>query len=321
MRSTPSSPCPERSPATRWVLMVVAMLLPLLAAFSATAADRAVAGRQTLVYQGVERGYVVRLPRALPASAAPLPLVLVLHGGGGNAANAEAMTGFTNKAEQAGFIVVYPEGTGRLSQRFLTWNAVHCCGYAMHNKVDDVGFIRALLDRLVADLPVDTRRIYVTGLSNGGMMAHRLGIELSDRIAAIAPVIATVFGDEKKPAHPVAALMVNGLLDTSVPTAGGPPGGQGAAAWDGTPTQPALAQGSFWAAANGCQSPPSVAEQPPITRWRYRCTPGRAVEVVLVGDNGHAWPGGHAGRLRADKPYTAWNATDVIWSFFEAHAK
>ena len=303
--------------------MVAAMLLPLLAPFSAIAADRAAAGRQTLLYQGMERSYVVRLPKALPASAAPVPLVLVLHGGGGNATNAEAMTGFTSKAERAGFIVVYPEGTGRLDKRLLTWNAVHCCGYAMQNKVDDVGFIRALLDRLAADWPVDTRRIYVTGLSNGGMMAHRLGTELSDRIAAIAPVIATVFGDEKMPTHPVAALMVNGQLDTSVPPAGGPPGGMGAraGAWDGTPTQPTLAQGSFWAAANGCQTPPSVAEQPPIIRWRYRCAPGRAVEVVLVGDNGHAWPGGQAGRARADAPNAAWSATDVIWSFFEAHTK
>ena len=119
------------------------------------------------------------------------------------------------------------------------------------------------------------------------------------------------------------AVAVNGQLDTSVPPAGGPPGGMGAraGAWDGTPTQPTLAQGSFWAAANGCQTPPSVAEQPPIIRWRYRCAPGRAVEVVLVGDNGHAWPGGQAGRARADAPNAAWSATDVIWSFFEAHTK
>ena len=86
------------------------------------------------------------------------------------------MTGFTAKGQREGFIVVYPQGTGRRESLLLTWNAGHCCGYAMEQRVDDVGFIRVLLDTLLAQLPDRSARIYVTGMSNGGMMAHRLGI-------------------------------------------------------------------------------------------------------------------------------------------------
>ena len=152
-------------------------------------------------------------------------------------------------------------------------------------------------------------------------MTHRLGIELSERIAAIAPVVATLFGDEARPTHAVAALMINGRRDAAVPAAGGAPGGRFPGAWDGTPALPALAQGSFWAGANGCDLSPDASEQGQVTRGRYRCTPGRDVEVVLVGDNGHAWPGGKRGSQRGDAPSAALNATDTIWSFFKARSK
>jgi polyhydroxybutyrate depolymerase len=258
------------------------------------------------------------------AKGRPLPLVLVLHGGGGNAANAEAMTGFTAKAREEGFIVVYPEGTGRAGRRgqhLLTWNAGHCCGSAMTSGVDDVSFIRSLIEQLQRDLPVDPQRIYVTGLSNGGMMAHRLGIELSDRLAAIAPVVATLFGDETAPAQAVAALMINGALDAAVPLAGGAPGGRFTSAWDGTPALPAEAQGRFWAAANGCLPAPDTVTQGEVSRWSYRCPEGRAVERLVVSDNGHAWPGGQPGSRLGDTPSTALNATTAIWWFFAAHPR
>jgi polyhydroxybutyrate depolymerase len=256
---------------------------------------------------------------ALNPTGPRVPLMLVLHGGGGNADNAEQMTGFTAKARKEGFIVVYPEGTGRLKNKLLTWNDGHCCGYAMKQQVDDVGFVSALLDKLVQSYPVDTARIYATGMSNGGMMTHRLGIQLSDRLAAIAPVVATVFGDEKPPAHPVSALMINGLLDKNVPNAGGAPGGRGADAWDGSPTRPALEQAAFWAAANGCTNAPLKDDSAQLAAWRYQCPSGRAVELLLVKDNGHAWPGGEPGSRRGDKPSSSLNATDVIWEFFKTH--
>jgi polyhydroxybutyrate depolymerase len=293
----------------------------LLAAAPVVTTAQDAAARQTLTFAGVARSYVVRTPPGLARSGPRVPLVLVLHGGGGNAANAEQMTAFTAKALKEGFIVVYPEGTGRLREVLLTWNAGHCCGYAMKQRIDDVGFINALIDRLLQNYPLDSARIYATGMSNGGMMAHRLGIELSHRLAAIAPVVATVFGDEKPPSHPVSALMINGMLDKNVPYMGGVPGGRGVDAWDGSPTRPALDQATFWAKADGCAVGPRKDENSQRTVWRYRCESGQAVELILVKDNGHAWPGGQPGSRRGDQPSLSLHATDVIWEFFKAHRK
>ena len=305
-------------------LIVTALGLLASLGFAAYAAERdgSVTGpRQTLIHDGIAREYIVRAPRDLTQGHAQLPLVVVLHGGGGNAAVAESMTGFTRKAAEEGFIVVYPEGTSRFRDKLLTWNAGHCCGYAIHKRVDDVGFIDALIYKLIAAYPIDRKRIYATGMSNGGMMVHRLGIELSNRFAAIAPVVATLFGDEKTPAYPVSAIMLNGELDKSVPNQGGAPGGRFPDAWDGTPTRPALEQATFWAHANACTNTPDKRDEDAFIRWQYHCPAGRSVELYLVKDNGHAWPGGQSGSRRGDEPSTALNATDVIWTFFKSHAK
>jgi polyhydroxybutyrate depolymerase len=304
----------------------VAILFLLASATLATAAsargnNSASSDRQFIVHDGIERSYVVRLPPGHPRAGERLPLVLVLHGGGGNAAITEAMTGFTAKARAEGFIVVYPEGTGRRKTLLLTWNAKHCCGYAMEHAVDDVGFIRDLLDQLSTRYPIDPRRIYVTGMSNGAMMAHRLGIELSDRFAAVATVVGTLFGDEAAPAHPVSALMINGMLDQNVPPAGGPSGGRFSRAWDGTPTLPSIRQATFWASADHCGTGVESRDRNGVVHLKYPCPNGRSVESYLLADSGHAWPGGQRGSRRGDVPSTALDATDVIWDFFRAHVK
>jgi polyhydroxybutyrate depolymerase len=309
----------------RWAVCFATVLLLLLGvgggALAAAPGSIPPGGRQTLIHDGIARRYVVRTPSGLAQHDGRVPLVLVLHGGGGNAGNAERMTGFTTKAEKEGFIVVYPEGTGRFRKKHLTWNAGHCCGIAMERHADDVGFIGALIDKLLADYPVDPKRIYATGMSNGGMMTHQLGIALSDRLAAIAPVVATLFGDEIRPSHPVSALMINGLRDKSVPPEGGPPGGRFPSAWDGTPTKPALEQAAFWAKADGCRRDPDRIDDGQYLLTQYHCPAGRAVALYLIKDNGHAWPGGQRGSRLGDEPSTALNATDLIWTFFEAHPK
>jgi polyhydroxybutyrate depolymerase len=310
--------------AGRFFLVALALGWVSGCAIAASAANRhsAPSGqRQILLHDGIERRYTLHTPRDLSQGNGRVPLVLVLHGGGGNAANAERMTGFSDQSDKGGFIVAYPEGTGRFKDKLLTWNAGHCCGSAMQNHVDDVGFINALIDRLIKDYPVDPKRIYVTGMSNGGMMTHRLGIELSNRFAAIAPVAATLFGDEPRPHYPVSALMLNGMLDKSVPNQGGPPGGHFTGAWDGTPAQPAQAQAVFWADAAGCMKTPEQIDRGSFMLTRYRCPDGKAVEMILVKDNGHAWPGGKKGSRMGDSPSTALNGTDVIWTFFMAHTK
>lgn len=312
-----------RSALTRWRVFLRRLFAGL--AVAATPSVAAAAGdadhRQTLMHDGLVRSYLLRVPPATGRGPEKMPLVIVLHGGGGNAANAESMSGFTALAAREGFIVAYPDGSGRMRDRLLTWNAGHCCGYAMQNRIDDVGFIRMLLDRLIRDHPVDPQRIYVTGISNGGMMAHRLGIELAQRIAAIAPVVAAVFGDEKLPALPVSALMINGMLDRSVPYQGGPPGGRFSDAWDGTPVKPATAQAEFWGRINHCSGQPVREERGAVQHWRYRCPADQAVELYLLTDTGHTWPGGRSGWRGADDPGSTLDATAVIWEFFRTRRR
>ena len=303
-------------------LLLIASLLQIVGCGAQRAArvETDSAQQQTLRHGGRERTYVLRLPSGVPRESSGLPLVIVLHGGGGNARNAEAMTGFTAKAEAERFIVVYPEGTSRRAP-LLTWNAGHCCGYAMEQSVDDVGFIRALIDELSAKHRIDRKRVYVTGMSNGAMMAHRVGIELSDKVAAIAPVVGAVFGDEPRPRSPVSAIMINGMLDESVPYRGGPSGGRGRQAWDGTPTKPSLDQARVWAETNKCSSTLRTEDRGTYVVGRHECPSPIAVEIYSVKDNGHAWPGGRSGSRLGDTPSTSLDATDVIWAFFRAHPK
>lgn len=261
---------------------------------------------------------MLRLPDAWRPDQALLPLVVVLHGGGGNARITEAMTGLTKKGAEEGFAVVYPEGSGRRDDGALTWNAGHCCGWALEHHADDVGFIAALLDHLLATAPIDPQRLSITGMSNGAMLTHRLGIALADRIAAIAPVAGALFGDEPAPTQPVSALMINGLLDESVPFAGGPLGGRAPGASDGTPLQPVLEQGAFWAGVDGCTGAVQREDLGDHVLWRHPCPPGVAITQIVVNDSGHAWPGGRKGSPRGDIPSVAIDATAVIWGFFKA---
>jgi polyhydroxybutyrate depolymerase len=290
-----------------------------------TAADGARGGdaddRHSLRHDGRDRSYLVRVPPSSARRSTLVPLVIVLHGGGGNGGNAEMMTGFTAKAGAEGFIVVYPDGTARRRIPLLTWNAGHCCGYAMQERVDDTGFIRALIDDLATRYPIDADRVYVTGMSNGAMLAHRIGMALPDRVAAIAPVVGAVFGDEDVRRTRVSAIMINGMLDEAVPFRGGAPGGRFSGSWDGTPVRPALDQTKFWAAANGCGTDGPTVDRGAYLHTRHDCPSPLDVELYAVKDNGHAWPGGRSGSAGGDTPSAALSATDVIWTFFEAHPK
>jgi len=272
-------------------------------------------------YGGRQRTYLVHdFGRGRPA-----PMVIVLHGGGGNAANAVKMTGFDRVAARDGLVAVYPDGTaGRDGGRLLTWNAGHCCASAMDAKVDDVGFIGAVIDALVASGRADGGRVYVTGMSNGGMMAHRVGRELSARIAAIGPVVGAVFGDEPAPQGPMPAFVVVGAEDDIVPAAGGPLtlrlllGRRAAADRD---VAPAMAQATYWARSNGCDEPTRTETAVSRTVAWTRCGSGAPVIFQSVAGNGHAWPGGEPGRAGAAQPTKAFDATEAMWAFFRTQVR
>ncbi len=279
--------------------------------------------RHVLQHDGVERSYYLVTPQRIENQ--PLAAVIVLHGGGGNARSIMRATGFAEMALAERFIAVFPEGTGRLPN-VLTWNARHCCGYAMQKHVDDVGFIATLIDTLVREHGADPARVYVTGMSNGGLMAHQLGYRLPDRIAAIAPVAGGLFGDEtaleySTPGNTVSALIINGALDTSVPPAGGRSGGRFPAAWDGHTLAPAGRQATFWAQAAGCEPHPITVTSNDSVLTQFSCPPGVSVSAYLLTSHRHEWPGGARGSIPGQRPSAGTNATKLIWAFFKAHPK
>ena len=255
------------------------------------------------------------------------PLVIVLHGGGGNPENAVNMTQFDAVAAREGLIAVYPGGTGGMpGGKILTWNAGHCCAYGMRNRIDDVGFISALIERLVSAGRADPARVYVTGMSNGGMMSHRLGRELSDKIAGIAPVVGAVFGDEPPPAGPVPAFIVVGGVDRTVPAAGGSLGLRedvlrGGPAAEDHPVAPARAQADYWVKANGCGTSKTTETAAVQTTAWTGCRSGADVVFNVVASNGHAWPGGRPGRAGANEPSQAFNASEAMWAFFKTRPR
>ena len=196
------------------------------------------------------RTYVVHAPKGHDLKT-PLPVVLALHGATMNGPMMAWFSGLNQKADEAGFIAVYPNGTGKHSSFF--WNGGNCRGPAMQDKVDDVAFIDALLDDLARAYPVDARRVYATGMSNGAIMAYRLAAELSDRIAAIAPVAGTVATEIGQPKRPVSVLHFHGTRDEFVPFTGG----RGAKSIFGTNYRPVEDSIRAWVKANGCEETPT----------------------------------------------------------------
>ena len=124
----------------------------------------------TMKFDGLGRSYSVHLPPQA-AGGKPLPVVLNFHGAGSNGKQQEHYSKMDIAADRDGFIAVYPDGTGRMDSHF-TWNAGFCCAYAMIHRIDDGGFVIALIGDLAARTPIQQRRIYATGLSNGAMMSN-----------------------------------------------------------------------------------------------------------------------------------------------------
>src|SRR5436190_544231 len=132
---------------------------------------------------------------------------------------AAVFTGLNEKSDEAGFLAVYPNGNGN-GKLMLVWNSGGLRGKALNEKFDDVAFTTKILDDLATVASVDPKRIYATGISNGGMMCYRLASELSDRIAAIAPVAGTMAVPEPKLKRPVPVLHFHGTADKLVPYTG-----------------------------------------------------------------------------------------------------
>jgi polyhydroxybutyrate depolymerase len=277
----------------RSILVIAALAL---FAPSAVAAPGGTVSRGSVQDEGVTRTYRVFVPTRLQQ---PAPIVLVFHGGFGTGAGAARLTGFDAVAEKRGFIAVYPDGIGR------TWNAGLCCGAADRLDLDDAGFVSRLLDKLRRQYSIDKRRVFATGISNGGLFSYVLACRLSGRIAAAAPVAATLDSD-CSPSKPVSILHVHGLDDENIPFAGGS-GPRGAVSVDWPPARAGIDR---WRTLDGCPTTDTTRVNGSITTRSWSpCHRGTEVRLVTVAGVAHAWP---------REPY---DATAEIWRFFAAHPK
>jgi polyhydroxybutyrate depolymerase len=274
--------------------------------------------RQTVTVDGMEREYFLHIPVAADKTK-PAPVVLAFHGGGSNAQQMIAFCGMNEKADEAGFIVVYPNGAGRID-RARTWNAGNCCGYAQRQQIDDVKFVRLLLDDLRQSASVDEARVYATGMSNGAMLCYRLASEMSDRIAAIAPVAGPMGIETCNPSHAVPVCHFHGAEDQFAPFGGGR-GARSLSRTDFHSVEHSIRQ---WIRANNCQQEAKAEELAAtiedgthVTRTMY--AGGRnGAEVVLytIHGGGHTWPGRRPLLSYLGPSTRNLSANDVMWEFF-----
>lgn len=264
-----------------------------------------------------KRSYLVHVPKEHDRKK-PAPVVLALHGAGMNGSMMVWFSGLNKNSDKEGFVVVYPSGTG--AGQFLTWNAGGFKGKAAEGRPDDVGFIGRLLDDLGTVVQVDEKRVYACGMSNGGMMCYRLAAELSDRIAAIAPVAGTLAIDESKPKRPVPVIHFHGSKDNIVPYAM-PKGKSPFMKLKGVDESV-----QTWVKLNGCDEKPETdvlskdGDEMKVTRTTYGGgKDGAEVVLIVIDGGGHTWPGQQPPVSFIGKSARNISANDLMWEFFQKH--
>lgn len=281
--------------------------------------------RHKLKYQDITRYYFVHIP---PQHQDKYALVINLHGGGGQGRGQEEFSEMDKTADRHGFYVVYPNGSGKLQDRLLTWNAGSCCGYAMEQHIDDVGFISKVIDVMIRKYPIDPQRVYVTGMSNGAMMAYYLAEKLPNRIAAIAPVAGGRMPDTSKPLKPMPILHFHSLDDPRALYHGGlgPPFPFTNKRVQHPDIDAVLAA---WAKINGCRDERKQVDERNVVNDKttqtarlfvYEGCQHAPLELWQYDHTGHVWPGGKQRYMtRILGPGTkVIDANEQMWQFFQA---
>ena len=253
----------------------------------------------TLTSSGVMRHYLLHVPPSYQQNV-PVALIINFHGLTSNSQQQENLTGMSAKADREGFIVLYPDGLNE------QWNT----GPGADGRADQQ-FIRDLITSLQSQYSIDPKRIYATGISNGGGMTNRLGCNLADVIAAVAPDAGAYnFWQDCNPSRPVPVLAFHGLNDNVIPYEGGKPK---------IMAPPIEEWAANWASINGCSSTPGITtpvDTVTVHMWSG-CQKGAEVILYTLANHGHSWPGSTV--MPASITSQAVNATDLMWEFFKAH--
>jgi polyhydroxybutyrate depolymerase len=260
---------------------------------------------RTLTVGGMARTYRIHTP-AHYGCGEPVPVVFNFHGFSSSGLGQAVYSAMIAKADEQTFIAVHPDGYE------ASWNAGTCCMGAMAAGIDDVAFVRAMLDDVRTLVPVDEGRLFATGMSNGGMLVHRLACEMSDVFAAVASVAGSNHYLRCAPEEAVPILHIHGTADRVVPYAGGLY----------HPNVPRMM--ADWAVRNGCGStrtvsPPAGPDGDVTCESWDGCPAGIDTVLCTVEDGGHTWPGAFPVPLLGRT--SRYPATDAIWDFFAAHGR
>ena len=282
------------------------------------------------------REYTLFVPSETP-SATPRPLVIMLHGFGGTAANAIKETGWSKKATLKNFIVAYGEATRpnratapHFRKNPQAWNDGSGRFHASNENIDDVAYVKAVIEHVSQKHSVDSNRIFVTGFSNGASMAFRIGAELAEQVAAIAPVSGTCWMEHPKPRKPISLCYITGTEDSLNPIEGGfPKLAFGGKEQGGAPKPPVQSFIGRWTEALQCTGTIELISIAPGVQQRiYRRPPSITTKTseiyyVTIEGLGHHWPGEVSlmPNILVGNPTKKLIATDLIWDFFESHGR
>lgn len=291
----------------------------------------------SLIHEGIIREYFVYVPQSYLGEE--VPLIISLHGGYGNGAAARRGDELDVLSEREGFLVAYPSAVvgpqePTTGNNYSHWNAGPRVDPHKAPEVDDVGFLSVMIDQVAKDYAVNTSRVYVTGISNGGMMAYRVACQLSDKVVAVAPIAGNqLSGISCSPEHPISLIHFHGTGDKAVPYYGGE-SSQTKDEW--VSVEETI---SFWVERNNCAVSPETtySEGDAICVTYSGCDDSTEVVLCTIEGGGHTWPGGtHNGAVSCqDNPgglvcriykntvgeiSRDISANEQMWLFFQRHS-
>jgi polyhydroxybutyrate depolymerase len=254
----------------------------------------------TLSHGGVDRSFVLHVPASYDGKKL-VPLVLDIHGLNGSAEYQKLTSGWLEKSDEQGFLVAYPSGLAS------SWNGgAYCCGQSRTDKVDDEGFMRALVEKLKGETCVNPKRVYATGLSNGGAMAHLLACHAADMFAAVAPISMGSGALPCEPSRGISVTMFRATGDELVPYETS----------EKTPIPSAQADLDQWKTTNQCKGSPDTTRSPCQTY--SECKDGSDVTLCTITTTAADTPwGGHLLYTQAAREGV--KVPDFVWPVFERH--